>query len=143
ESARDTLNGFLTVLAGDMPYQATSWGYGRWMNGKYISTPVGVQSFYGHTGGQLWVKLGNPNAAQQNVGSADDAVSKGVMWSIKQTQVIGGGIFAKRALANSAATDLTALLGDLQIASDCRFYANNRELINGYITGAYNSLNQG
>lgn len=143
ESARDTLNGFLTVLAGDMPYQATSWGYGRWMNGKYISTPAGVQSFYGHTGGQLWVKLGNPNAAQQNVGSADDAVSKGVMWSVKQTQVIGGDIFAKRALANSAATDLTALLGDLQIASDYRFYANNRELINGYITGAYNSLNQG
>ncbi len=143
ESARDTLNGFLTVLAGDMPYQATSWGYGRWMNGKYISTPAGVQSFYGHTGGQLWVKLGNPNAAQQNVASADDAVSKGVMWSVKQTQVIGGDIFAKRALANSAATDLTALLGDLQIASDYRFYANNRELINGYITGAYNSLNQG
>lgn len=140
ESARDTLNGFLTVLAGDMPYQATSWGYGLWRNGGYISTPAGVQSFYGHTGGQLWVKLGNLNGAQQNVASADDAVSKGVMWSIKQTQVIGGDIFAKRALANSAATDLTALLGDLQIASDYRFYANNRELINGYITGAYNSL---
>lgn len=140
ESARDTLNGFLTVLAGDMPYQATSWGYGRWFNGSYILASTGVQSFYGHTGGQLWVKLGNPNAAQQNVGSADDAVSKGVMWSIKQTQVIGGDIFAKRALAKSAATDLTALLGDLQIASDYRFYANNRELINGYITGAYNSL---
>ncbi|MFC5373614.1 DUF4214 domain-containing protein [Brevundimonas faecalis] len=143
ESARDTLNGFISVLAGDMPYQATSWGYGRWVNGGYISTPAGVQSFYGHTGGQLWVKLGSPSAQQQNVGSADDAVSKGVMWSIKQTQVIGGDIFAKRALANSAATDLTALLGDLRIAEDYRFYANNRELINGYITGAYNSLNQG
>lgn len=143
ESARDTLNGFLTVLAGDMPYEATSWGNGLWRNGKYIASDAGLQSFYGHTGGQLWVKLGSPNAAQQNVGSADDAVSKGVMWSIKQTQIIGGDIFAKRALANSAATDLTALLGDLQIASDYRFYANNRELINGYITGAYNSLNQG
>lgn len=142
ESARDTLNGFLTVLAGDMPYEATSWGNGLWRNGKYIASDAGLQSFYGHTGGQLWVKLGSPSAAQQNVGSADDAVSKGVMWSIKQTQIIGGDIFAKRALANSAATDLTALLGDLQIASDYRFYANNRELINGYITGAYNSLNQ-
>lgn len=143
ETARDTLNGFLTVLAGDMPYEATSWGNGLWRNGQYFSMPAGVQSFYGHTGGQLWVKLGSPTAAQQNVNSADDAVSKGVMWSIKQTQVIGGDIFAKRALANSAATDLTALLGDLQIASDYRFYANNRGLINGYITGAYNSLNQG
>jgi Ca2+-binding RTX toxin-like protein len=143
ETARDTLNGFLTVLAGDMPYEATSWGNGLWRNGQYFSMPAGVQSFYGHTGGQLWVKLGSPSAAQQNVSSADDAVSKGVMWSIKQTQIIGGDIFAKRALANSAATDLTALLGDLQIASDYRFYANNRELINGYITGAYNSLNQG
>lgn len=143
ETARDTLNGFLTVLAGDMPYEATSWGNGLWRNGKYIASDAGLQSFYGHTGGQLWVKLGSPNAAQQNVGSADDAVSKGVLWSIKQTQIIGGDIFAKRALANSAATDLTALLGDLQIASDYRFYANNRELINGYITGAYNSLNQG
>lgn len=142
ESARDTLNGFLTVLAGDMPYEATSWGSGLWRNGKYIASDAGLQSFYGHTGGQLWVKLGHPNAAQQNVGSADDAVSKGVMWSIKQTQIIGGDIFAKRALANSPATDLTALLGDLQIASDYRFYAENRELINGYITGAYNSLNQ-
>lgn len=142
ESARDTLNGFLTVLAGDMPYEATSWGNGLWRNGKYIASDAGLQSFYGHTGGQLWVKLGNPNAAQQNVGSADDAVSKGVMWSIKQTQIIGGDIFAKRALTNSAATDLTALLGDLQIASDYRFYANNRELINGYITGAYNTLDQ-
>ncbi len=143
ESARDTLNGFLTVLAGDMPYEATSWGNGLWRNGKYIASDAGLQSFYGHTGGQLWVKLGSPNATQQNVGSADDAVSKGVMWSIKQTQIIGGDIFAKRALANSVATDLTALLGDLQIASDYRFYAENREMINGYITGAYNSLNQG
>lgn len=143
ESARDTLNGFLTVLAGDMPYEATSWGNGLWRNGKYIASDAGLQSFYGHTGGQLWVKLGSPSASQQNVASADDAVSKGVMWSIKQTQIIGGDIFAKRALANSAATDLTALLGDLQIASDYRIYAENRELINGYITGAYNSLNQG
>jgi Ca2+-binding RTX toxin-like protein len=143
ETARDTLNGFLTVLAGDMPYEATSWGNGLWRNGKYIASDAGLQSFYGHTGGQLWVKLGSPSASQQNVASADDAVSKGVMWSIKQTQIIGGDIFAKRALANSAATDLTALLGDLQIASDYRFYAENRELINGYITGAYNSLNQG
>ena len=141
-SARDTLNGFLTVLAGDMPYDATSWGRGLWRNGKYIASEAGLQSFYGHTGGQLWVKTGSPTAAQQNVASADDAVSKGVMWSIKQTQVIGGDIFAKRALANSAATDLTALLGDLQIASDYRFYAENRELINGYITGAYNSLTE-
>lgn len=142
ETARDTLNGFLTVLAGDMPYEATSWGNGLWRNGKYLAMEAGLQSFYGHTGGQLWVKLGSPTATQQNVGSADDAVSKGVMWSLQGTQVIGGDIFAKRALANSKATDLTALLGDLQIASDYRFYANNRELINGYITGAYNSLTE-
>ncbi|MNS16999.1 Bifunctional hemolysin/adenylate cyclase precursor [compost metagenome] len=142
ESARDTLNGFLTVLAGDMPYEATSWGNGLWRNGKYLAMEAGLQSFYGHTGGQLWVKLGSPSATQQNVGSADDAVSKGVMWSLQGTNIIGGDIFAKRALANSKATDLTALLGDLQIASDYRFYANNRELINGYITGAYNSLTE-
>jgi Ca2+-binding RTX toxin-like protein len=143
ETARDTLNGFLTVLAGDMPYEATSWGNGLWRNGKYLAMEAGLQSFYGHTGGQLWVKLGSPTATQQNVGSADDAVSKGVMWSLQGTNIIGGDIFAKRALVNSKATDLTALLGDLQIASDYRFYANNRELINGYITGAYNTLNQG
>jgi len=142
ETARDTLNGFLTVLAGDMPYEATSWGIGLWRNGKYLAMEAGLQSFYGHTGGQLWVKLGSPTSTQQNVGSADDAVSKGVMWSLQGTQVIGGDIFAKRALANSKATDLTALLGDLQIAEDYRFYANNRELINGYITGAYKSLTE-
>lgn len=142
ESARDTLNGFLTVLAGDMPYEATSWGSGLWRNGKYLAMDAGLQSFYGHTGGQLWVKLGSPTATQQNVGSADDAVSKGVMWSLQGTNIIGGDIFAKRALANSKATDLTALLGDLRIAEDYRFYANNRELINGHITGAYNSLTE-
>jgi len=141
-TARDTLNGFLTVLAGDLPFEATSWGQGLWRNGQYIAAQAGVQTFYGHTGGQLWVRTGNPNAAQQDVASADDAVSRGVIWAIRQTQVIGGDLFAKRALAMSPATDLTALLGDLQIASDYRFYANNRELINGSITGAYNSLNQ-
>lgn len=133
ESARDTLNGFLTVLAGDMPYEATSWGSGLWRNGKYLAMDAGLQSFYGHTGGQLWVKLGGPTATQQSVGSADDAVSKGVMWSLKGTNIIGGDIFAKRAMANSPATDLTALLGDLQIAENYRSYLADRVAINGMI----------
>lgn len=131
ETVRDTLNGFLTVLAGDMPYEATSWGSGLWRNGKYIASDAGLQSFYGHTGGQLWVKLGSPNATQQNVGSADDAVSKGVMWSIKQTQIIGGDIFSKRALSRSSSNDLTSLLGDLQVAESYKSYLMDRVAING------------
>lgn len=142
ESARDTLNGLLTVLAGDMPYQATSWGSGLWRNGQYISTPAGVQSFYGHSGGQLWVKLGSPMAGQQNVVSADDAVSKGVMWSIKQTQVIGGDIFAKRALANSMAPDLASLLGDLQIAGDYARYLSDKFAIDRAIGSSWESLSE-
>lgn len=142
-ASRDTLNGLVGLLAGDLPYQATSWGAGLYRSGRYVAYAGGVQSFYGHTGGQLWVKLGNPNGAQQNVASADEAVSKGVLWSIDQTQIVGGDIFAKRALERSTATDLTVLLGDLQIAADYRFYAQNRELINGFITDAYASLSEG
>lgn len=139
-TARDTLNGFLTVLAGDMPYQATSWARGLWRNGNYVSAEAGLQTFYGHTGGQLWVKLGSPSGAQQNVGSADDAVSKGVLWSIKQTKVIGGDIFAKRALYRSTATDLTALLGDLRLADDFRKYMGSAAFVDGAISEAWNKL---
>lgn len=143
-TARDTLNGFLVQLAGDFDYD-TATGYRRVSDGMgwFTNVPSNLNSYYGHTAGQLWVKLGSVYATQENVASADEAVSKGVMWSLRQTSVIGGDIFAKRALEHSQATDLTSLLGDLQIASDYRFYANNRELINGYITGAYSTLTQG
>lgn len=141
-TARDTLNGFLTILAGDMPAETTSWGQGLWRNGSYLAMDAGLQSFYGHTGGQLWVKLGSPNAAVQNVASADDAVSKGVIWSLASTQVIGGDIFAKRAILSSPSAELTAKLGDLQIAGDYRYYVNNRDLIDGYIRAAYATLTE-
>ncbi|MBX9803519.1 MAG: hypothetical protein K2Y04_12240 [Caulobacteraceae bacterium] len=118
-SARDTLNAFITILAGDLAYEATSWTYG----------PAGAKTYYGHTGGQLWVKYGSSSAAAQNVSSADEAVGKGVMWSLDQTRIVGGDIFVKRALLRSNEQDLTRLLAEIQVASDYRRY---REDWRGY-----------
>lgn len=132
-TAQTTLNGFMDILAGEMPYQATSWAGGLWRNGRLVSTDGGVQTFYGHTGGQVWVKLGGAGSAQVNVASPDEALSRGVLWSLDQTHIIGGDILAKRALANSPATELTGLLGDLKIAEEYGAYMRDRASINGMI----------
>jgi Ca2+-binding RTX toxin-like protein len=132
-SAEMTLNGFVQALAGDMPFSTSSWSAGLWRNGKLVDVNGGLQTFYGHTGGQLWVKLGAQNAAQQNVTTADDAVSRGVLWSLSGLNVIGGDIFAKRALANSSKENISILLADLQVAEDYAKYRNDYHTINAVI----------
>jgi hypothetical protein len=69
-------------------------------------------------------------------------VEFGSLTAIRNTKIVGGDIFAKRVIARSPAADLTSLTGDLQIASDYRFYASNRDLVNGFITGAYATLTE-
>lgn len=127
-TARDTLNGLIATVA----YTNTT---------AYVSNLNGASTTqkYGHTGGQIYVTV---NGVQTNFSSADQAVEFGALAAIRNTKIVGGDIFAKRVIARSPAADLTSLTGDLQIASDYRFYANNRDLVNGFITGAYASLSE-
>ncbi len=126
-AAASTLNGLIEQVTGD--------GNVR----HYVSNGSSPTQNYGYTGSQLYVKLAG---VQYNVSSADQAVDKGVMWALPQTQIIGGDIFTKRAIKNSAATDITSLLGDIQTAKDYGKYAQNRDVINSYITAAYGALSQ-
>ena len=95
EAARDTLNGLIQVVA-------------RGDDEAKVSNTTTVVTSYGHTGGQLWVRLGGTTGGQGgssggtlvNVTSADEAVDKGVLWALPQTQIIGGDMFLKRALYN-------------------------------------------
>ena len=127
-TARDTLNTLISMVA----YTDTT-AYVSNLNG------VGTTQVYGHTASQIWVKI---NGVQKNFASADQAVEYGALTAIRNTKIVGGDIFAKRVIAKSPAGDLTALSGDLQIANDYRFYGDNRDLVNGFITGAYASLTQ-
>jgi hypothetical protein len=108
-NARDILNGLITQLTlGDEDARVSN------LNG------VGTTQAYGHTGGQLYVKV---NGAQKNVNSADEAVEFGTLAAIRNTKVIGGDIFAKRAVLRSTAQDLVAFSGDLTTAKDYRMAA--------------------
>lgn len=131
-AARDTLNGLIdTVTRGDETAK--------------VSNTFSPTQVYGHTGGQLWVKLGGQGAAQTNVNSADDAVDKGVLYALPATQIVGGDLFLKRALYNQIrhpgqAPNVAALSGDLQIAEDYVFYLQNRAVIDAMIAEPYTSM---
>ena len=124
--ARDTLNGILQQITG--------------VNGGTVQNLSSPTQAYGYDGTGLYVMLG-VNASKTYVSTADQAVDKGVLWALPQTQVIGGDIFLKRAIDDTAAApDVTTLMGNLQVASDYEFYCNNRALINAEITAAYATL---
>lgn len=126
--ARDILNGLVQQLtAGDTKALVAN------LNG------INTTQIYGHTGSQIYVKIGS---GTHNVKSADEAVEYGTLNAIRNTKVIGGDIFLKRALLSSDAVDLVGLAGDFQTAKDYAYYAANAELINGYIKQAFDSLNQ-
>lgn len=124
KSARDTLNGIIAEIVGTSSPSFVANGY----------SPTQT---YGVTGSQIYVKLGG---AQNNVTSADQAVDKGVLWALPQTQIIGGDLILKRAVHNANAVSVTALLGDLQIASDYRDYLKNQGAIDAAISLSYNAL---
>jgi Ca2+-binding RTX toxin-like protein len=126
-AARDTLNGLISTVV-----------YGAEFAGNANTTSP--TQIYGHTGGQLWVKLGAQSAAKQNVDSADEAVDKGALWAVQRTEIVGGNMFMKRAIANSSSDSILALAGDLQIAEDYGFYLANSALINDEISRPYREL---
>lgn len=115
-TARDTLNGLIAAVSND-------WDYVDNTNTNNLS-----QS-YGHTEDQIWVKLGS-SQTKINFDSPDLAVEHGSLWAIQQTEIVGGGLYLKRAIANTSSDTLIGLSGDLQVAQDYEFYQLNRELIN-------------
>ena len=125
-AARDTLNQFIGTVAFNK-------------NPLYVSNLNGLATdqVYGHNGNLIYVKI---NGAQTNFNSADQAVEFGSLTAIRNTKIVGGDIFSKRALYRSTAPDLVTLAGDIQLASDFRFYAHNRDVVNDLIKGAYSSL---
>lgn len=59
---------------------------------------------------------------------------------IRDTQVIGGDILTKRAIANSAAGTTAALTGDIAAAEEYRKYLDNREAINIHVAANSDSV---
>lgn len=129
-AARDTLNGFIDMIThGD--------------DAARVANLYSPTQRYGHTGSQLWVKLGG-SPTLHNVSSADQAVDKGVLYAIAQTKIIGGDLYLKRALnmRGGLAASVAQLAGDLQIAEDYAFYLQNRNVIDAAIAEPYTSMTQ-
>lgn len=126
-AARDTLNGIIQLIAG---------GPGIAL---FVSNSVSPTQTYGLIGSQIYVRLGI-GAAQTNVSSGDQAVDRGVLFALPLTQIIGGNIILKRAIANSGSPSVTALLGDLQTAKDYETYLRAAPAIDAAISAGYNSL---
>lgn len=142
-ATRDTLNGFLTVMIGDHAYDTTIGYYRVYQDFQFHTVASNATTVFGHTGNQMWIKFQSQYAPQVNIASADEGVNKAVIFSLGAANLVGGDILVKRAVqASLGGADLTALLGNLQIASDYRFYSDNRELINDYIVKAYGSLTE-
>jgi len=138
-SARDTLNGFLTVLMGDFAAD-TTMGFSRVYSGhQFYSVGSNATTIYGHTGNQLWIKYDSPYNTQINIASADEGVEKAVLYSLGQTYVVGGDIFAKRVVSQFYGSDISVLLGDLQVAADYRVYMSQFENINRLIAAGDDS----
>ena len=120
-TAAATLNGIMYEVVGAQGLVANS------------TSPTQT---YGLTGSQIYVTF---SGTQHNENTGDQAINAGVMWAIKQTELIGGNIFEKRAIANSTATDVTSLMADLQIASDYTKYRQSWQSMNQLLAANPNS----
>lgn len=124
KAARDTLNGLIDQVMG-----------GR--DASFVANSYSPTQTYGISGSQVYVKLG---ASQVNVSSADQAVDKGVLWALPQTQLVGGSLVLKRAIQASHSATVVSLLGDMQVASDFQSYLRNAPVIDAAIASSWNSL---
>ena len=120
-TAATTLNGIINEVVG--------------AEGTVQNTTSPTQT-YGLNEGQLYITI---NGSTTNVSSANDAIDIGVLGAIRQTQLISGNIFEKRAISNSNAPDTTTFLLDLQVAGDYATYRQNWQAINQIIAASPNS----
>ncbi len=120
-AAEQTLNGLIYEVVG--------------ADGMVVNLTTRYQ-VYGINNAQLYVNL---SGTQTNVASGVEAVDKGVLYAIKYTQLIGGDIFAKRAINNSLAVNVTTLTSDLRVAADYLNYRQHWQTINTDIAANPNS----
>lgn len=124
-AARDTLNGLIAQIT-------------RGAKAAFVSNTYSPTQTYGIKGSQIYVKLGG--GAAINATSGDQAVDKGVLWALPQTQIIGGDIILKRVVADGVWTTVTEMLGDLQIGADYEQYLKSRPVIDAAISSSWNAL---
>ncbi len=120
-----TLNGFVDVIKGGDP------------NARNISAGSLSQTF-GHTGSQLTINL--PGQSQQNIDSAQEAVSLATLDAIDDIKIAGGNLYMKRVLENNTAETILGLSSDLKIAEDYAVYKRNQDIIDAAIAAPYESL---
>jgi len=123
-NAADTLNGFIDIMRG---FDGS---------GEVINTVSPTQT-YGHINNELYVRVGGTRTVVQ---TADEALDVGVVSAIRSTQVAGGNLIIKRAIAKTDATIIAQLGGELQFAEDYTTYLQNQETIDAAIAAPYNSL---
>jgi len=114
QTAANTLNGFIGVIAGNDP------------KARNVNVVSPTQN-YGHVGNQIYVNVGG---VRHNFGTSQEAISYGVLWAVDRTEIAGGNIFMKRLLSHNEYTDVTVLLGDFEIAEDYSLYNQNLIEIN-------------
>ncbi|ESQ87827.1 DUF4214 domain-containing protein [Asticcacaulis benevestitus] len=118
-SARDVLN----EIIGQITYGDDK---------SYVSNLNGTSTnqTYGHSGGQIYYKI---NGVRTDVASADIAIERGTLLAIRNTKVVGGNLFYKRAILNSKAENLVTLTADMNVANEYSSYNQYRTYINGLI----------
>lgn len=129
-TARDTLNGIIQQITGSpVP--------------SYVTNLTPVTEIYGYkalSSGDTQTYLKINGGAEIDVASADQAVDKGVLAALPLTKIVGGDLFLKRAIQNGQWGTVTALLGDLQIATDYETYLRDEPVIDAAIGSSFNSL---
>lgn len=126
ESARDILNSTISLVTGGAEIAGNA-------------NEFSPSQIYGHTADQIWVKL-TVSGSKQNFASASDAVEYATNWAIRQTKIVGGDIFLKRAIYRSRGDSISAMTSDFQTAEDFGFYVMNQGVINEMITQPYDDL---
>ncbi|MBO6696818.1 MAG: hypothetical protein JJ931_15535, partial [Henriciella sp.] len=132
EAARDSLNGVIGLVTSGSEIAG---------NANYVSPT----QTYGHTVdpnsgvGKIWVKLGS-SSYKTEFDSADLAVDYGAVWAIRQTKIVGGNLFLKRAIAGSHADSFAGLAGDLRFGQDMATYYQGKRIIDSAIAAPYESL---
>jgi|GEM_PF-842518 len=121
-TARDALNGLIAMVA----YTNTT-AYVSNLNGASTTQAYGHDKNLATGQNEIYATI---NGVKRYFSSADQAFEFGTLTAIRNTKIVGGDIFAKRALSSSPAVTVTALLGDLQTSEDYRSYLTDREFIN-------------
>lgn len=138
--ARDTINGVIAQVAGREDAAGNA-------------NPVPEKHRYRYEGGttltykmQEWV--GGTTYVDRYTGQdASAAVDMGVLLGIRDTKIVGGDIYLKRAIANylpegampTSGQDIVTLLGNMQIAEDYARYMRDPEPINRLMAANPNS----